>query len=80
VIIDFWDYDQYASPGTVLFYQDDQPLGRFNLDRNETATTKTVDYQIVTGKTTVSTVTMILESGRAVVTGFRLIFPQRTTP
>ncbi len=76
VVFDFWDYEMYQGAGVVSFYLDGAFLGSASLVGKNAAGQKFMDYQVVTGKTTVSTITMKLDSGNAVLTGFVLIFPK----
>lgn len=70
VIFDFWDYEFYDDPGKVTFLIDDKPLGTFDLARKRADGQKFLNFQVTTQKNTVATVSMILESGRAVITGY----------
>jgi hypothetical protein len=70
VVFDFWDYEFYADPGKVTFLVDEKPLGTFDLARSRADGQKYLNYQVTTQKNTVATVSMIIESGRAVVVGF----------
>lgn len=70
VVFDFWDYEMYDNPGRVRFEIDGQVLGTFELARDATDGMKYLNYQVTTQKNTVATVSMIIESGRAVVTGY----------
>lgn len=70
VIFDFWDYEFYADPGKVTFLIDGKSLGTFDLARSRPDGQKFLNFQVTTQKNTVATVTMILESGRAVVSGY----------
>ncbi|HOY69003.1 MAG TPA: hypothetical protein PLP29_19160 [Candidatus Ozemobacteraceae bacterium] len=74
-IIDFWDYEMYQNPGRVRFELDGAPVGSFNLAGATNATGKINDYQVATGKTDVATISLILESGRVVICGYVLVFP-----
>ncbi|HEY9071761.1 MAG TPA: hypothetical protein VIV61_15995 [Candidatus Ozemobacteraceae bacterium] len=74
-IIDFWDYELYQNPGRVRFELDGAPVGGFNLGGASNATGKINDYQVTTGKTDVATISLILESGRVVICGYVLAFP-----
>ncbi|NLI75371.1 MAG: hypothetical protein GX442_02870 [Candidatus Riflebacteria bacterium] len=78
VIFDLWDYRQYEDPGRVSFWLDGVKLTEFDLARSNAAGQAIMDYVVFTGKTTVSTVTMRLESGRTVIAGYRFIFPEKT--
>ncbi len=70
VVFDFWDYEFYDDPGKVTFLIDDRPLGTFDLARAREDGQKFLNYQITTQKNDVATISMILESGRVVVTGY----------
>jgi hypothetical protein len=74
VVFDFWDYDFYENPGRVQFLLDGRPIGAFALSRQR-GLQKILEYQVVTGKTTVATVSMVVETGRAVISGYMLVFP-----
>lgn len=70
VIFDFWDYEFYANPGKVTFLIDGRSLGTFDLARSRADGQKFLNFQVTTQKNTVATVSMILESGSAVVSGY----------
>lgn len=70
VVFDFWDYEFYDNPGKVTFLIDGQALGTYDLARSREDGQKFLNYQVTTQKNEVATVTMILESGRVVVTGY----------
>ncbi|HNW33788.1 MAG TPA: hypothetical protein PKM25_02575, partial [Candidatus Ozemobacteraceae bacterium] len=74
-VIDFWDYEMYANPGSVDFELDGTSLGRFNLKGAVNANGKILDYQVTTGKTTASTIRMTLVTGSVVICGYVLVFP-----
>ena len=76
VIFDFWDHEFYDDPGTVSFFVDGAPVGSFDLKRREADGRKIDDYMVVTGKSTVATVSMRLDSGKVVLTGYMLVFPK----
>lgn len=75
VIFDFWDHRQYADAGRVSFWLDGTKVGEFDLARTAATGQAIMDYMVYTGKTTLATVSMRLESGRAVIAGYRFIFP-----
>lgn len=75
VIFDFWDYDFYSDPGVVSFELDGKSLGKFYLKRELEPGKKVLDYVVVTNKETVSTISMTLESGRAVLMGYIFVYP-----
>ncbi len=78
VIFDLWDHRQYADAGRVSFWLDGVRISEFDLARSNAEGQAIMDYVVYTGKTTVATVTMRLESGRTVIAGYRFIFPKKT--
>ena len=76
VIFDFWDFEFYRNPGRVTFLVDGKAVGSFDLKQREADGRKINDYMVITGKSTNSTVTMRLDSGSVVITGYMLVFPK----
>lgn len=70
VIFDFWDYELYDNPGVVSFYVDDNHQGTYDLKRKDAEGKKILSYQISTQKNTVATISMVVQSGRAMLTGY----------
>jgi len=75
VVVDVWDYEMYQDPGVVNFTLDGASKGTFSLARKNAEGLKIMDYEIRTNKTTVSTMTMTLQSGRVVISGYLLVYP-----
>lgn len=80
VVFDFWDYEFYDNPGKVSFYIDGKPLGSFDLARAAAQDQKVLSYQVSTQKNTVATITMVLESGRVVISGYLFNFLDERYP
>ncbi|GEM_PF-1100345 len=80
VVFDFWDYEFYSNPGKVSFYIDGENLGTFDLARAGSDGRKVLDYQVATRKNTVATISMVLEEGRVVLSGYLLNFLDERFP
>ncbi len=74
IVFDFWDFDFYPNPGVVSFEMDGKPVGEFSLARKNSGNEKILDYEIITGKKTSTTVKMTLKSGQVVLSGYLLVF------
>lgn len=68
-VFDFWDYEFYNNPGTIQVLLDDRVVGTFNLARTNSNGFKILDYVVATQKNTVATASIVLLSGRMVVSG-----------
>ncbi len=71
-VFDFWDYEFYDNPGTIQLLLDDKVVGTYNLARMNSNGYKILDYVIATQKNTVATASVVLLSGRMVLTGVML--------
>jgi hypothetical protein len=74
VVFDFYDHELYQNPGVVTFALDGKSMGQFDLAKAGTGDAKIMNYSITTNKDTVSTVTMKLVSGQAVMVGYLLVY------
>lgn len=68
-IFDFWDYEFYDNPGKIQILLDDKVVGTCDLSRKNPNGFKVLDYVVATQKNTVATASIVLLSGRMVLTG-----------
>lgn len=71
-VFDFWDYEFYDNPGTIQLLLDNRVVGTYNLARMNSNGYKILDYVVATQKNTVATASVVLLSGRMVLTGVQL--------
>lgn len=71
-VFDFWDYEFYDNPGTIQLLLDNKVVGTYNLKRMNSNGYKILDYVISTQKNTVATASVVLLSGRMVLTGVQI--------
>ena len=71
-VFDFWDYEFYDNPGTIQILLDNRVVGTYNLARMNSNGYKILDYVVATQKNTVATASVVLLSGRMVLTGVQL--------
>ncbi len=71
-VFDFWDYEFYDNPGTIQLLLDNRVVGTYNLSRMNSNGYKILDYVIATQKNTVATASVVLLSGRMVLTGVQI--------
>ena len=71
-VFDFWDYEFYDNPGRIQLLLDNKVVGTYNLARMNSNGYKILDYVIATKKNTVATASIVLLSGRMVLTGVQL--------
>lgn len=68
-VFDFWDWEFYDDPGVIQVLLDDQVLGTYDLKRKSDKGFKILDYVVATQKNTVATASIVLLSGRMVLSG-----------
>lgn len=71
-VFDFWDYEFYDNPGTIQLLLDGKVVGTYNLARMNSNGYKILDYVVATQKNTVATASVVLLSGRMVLTGVQI--------
>ena len=71
-VFDFWDYEMYDDPGTIQILLDDNVIGTYNLATMNANGYKQLDYVVTTHKNTVATASVMLLSGRMVLSGVQI--------
>lgn len=74
-VFEFWDNEFYANPGKVRFEVDGTPSGEFDLKTGPVDEGGINHCQVMTGKTGLATISMVLSTGTVVISGYLLLYP-----
>lgn len=75
VVFEFWDNQFYSNPGKVTFEIDGDEAGEFDLKTGPVDEGAINHCQVMTGKSELATVSMVLSTGTVVISGYLLVFP-----